>query len=69
VKRERYSERSIEFEYGDDGAVAVFEFVGYGHASIVPRPGVAKRGKLYASLFDDPCDCDDEHVELWAVRS
>jgi hypothetical protein len=43
-------------------------FIGYGHAgSLVYRPGVAKRGKVYTAITDDPCDCHEDHVAIYGV--
>jgi hypothetical protein len=51
--------------------------VGYGHASLLEclRPDLAYPGRkvrraqvLFTQVFAQPCDCGDDHVEVWARR-
>lgn len=52
-------------------------FVGYTHGSIIGihRPDIAnpkrkiRQGfKSYGEVLSAPCDCSDEHVEVWVRR-
>ena len=63
VEPEDDAEGTCYVDYGS------FCFIGWAHASLIQREGVAKRGKTVTTiLLDDPCNCPDEHIEVWGLR-